>query len=98
MSELKPCPFCGSDPLTYSQSGLIKCCYAMCGVNPSCDSEEDWNNRVSSLGTLHLQLSVLDTEPMNDLVEIICDHRDDMPKEMYDKFVSWCNKHTSDKD
>lgn len=47
MVELKPCPFCGHNPLTYKQTGLIECCYSMCGVNPRSDSCEDWNSRVS---------------------------------------------------
>ena len=47
MVELKPCPFCGHNPLTYQQTGLIECCYSMCGVNPRSASCEDWNSRVS---------------------------------------------------
>mgnify|MGYP000471332170 CR=1 FL=1 len=45
MSELKPCPFCGSDPATFNQTGLIICSYSMCGVNPISYSDVDWNNR-----------------------------------------------------
>lgn len=47
MSELKPCPFCGHKPLSYVQTGVIACCYSMCGVNPSCDNAGAWNGRVN---------------------------------------------------
>ncbi len=45
MSDLKPCPFCGVEPMTFKQTGLIICSYAMCGVNPESKSKEDWNKR-----------------------------------------------------
>tara|TARA_B100001105_G_scaffold251623_1_gene241700 strand:- start:2848 stop:3294 length:447 start_codon:yes stop_codon:yes gene_type:complete len=45
MSDLKPCPFCGIEPMTFKKTGLIICSYAMCGVNPESKSKEDWNKR-----------------------------------------------------
>ena len=45
--ELKPCPFCGIEPMTFNQTGLIICAYSMCGVNPESKSKEDWNNRTT---------------------------------------------------
>ena len=45
--ELKPCPFCGIEPVTFNQTGLIICAYSMCGVNPESKSKEDWNKRTT---------------------------------------------------
>ena len=53
MSELKPCPFCGHEPMIFNQTGLIVCAYSMCGVNPESKSNEDWNSRAL---TEHLRL------------------------------------------
>mgnify|MGYP001230547993 CR=1 FL=1 len=45
--KLKPCPFCGIEPMTFNQTGLIICAYSMCGVNPESKSKEDWNKRTN---------------------------------------------------
>ena len=43
MSELKPCPFCGSDGFNH-QGGII-CSNSDCFMFNACVSEQFWNNR-----------------------------------------------------
>lgn len=102
--ELKPCPFCGNTDVELQESHVgfsIEC--HNCDFHVGGDLTEKsvtklWNQRTSTIGTLKLELSILDSEPMSELVEIICDHRDDMPPEMREKFVAWVEKHTTDEE
>lgn len=47
MTELKPCPFCGS-PLVAAWSGLVQCdeCHATIAGDTQEDSVAKWNRRV----------------------------------------------------
>ena len=57
MSDLKPCPFCGNNPVINTATGWVLCVNAACLVNPTCDCSEHWNARSESqeLTTLRQQ-------------------------------------------
>ncbi len=41
--ELKPCPFCGTQPTV--EQGRIKCGNMQCPVVVGCDFRDEWNRR-----------------------------------------------------
>lgn len=43
--QLKPCPFCGPQPIEWAPTGLIKCLYSGCSSNPESYSRQGWNTR-----------------------------------------------------
>ena len=81
MSELKPCPFCGRDPIIikvsrYSRKHLIKC--TGCKVAPEVTGFEKlvainiWNSRADSERIKELEdalLDVIDGYPAHDLTD-----------------------------
>lgn len=101
--ELRSCPFCGGEPYIEELEGYpdtVICSNDSChlGRNDIEFEVDDWNTRVSILGTLKVKLSILDSEPMTELVDIIVKHVDDMPESMRQQFVAWTEKHTTDED
>lgn len=49
--------------------------------------------------TLTLQVSVMDSEPVVELVDIICSYpRDQLPDDLRQQLEEWCDKHTSEDD
>lgn len=103
---MKTCPFCGAEgEAAFNVSKHEPNCYIqnllrMREEVPKCEETEKlWNSRASNIGTLQVKLSVLDSEPMSDLVDIICGYpRDQLPEDLQEKLVEWTNKHTSEGD
>lgn len=52
-----------------------------------------------STKTIKMKFSVMDTEPVAELVTVICGYpRDQLPEELRKQIEGWCDKHTSDED
>lgn len=104
MSELKTCPFCGSDNMSTEvlNSTVVKCldCSAEGPISFSVtEAIELWNTRSSNLRTLKVDVSVIDAEPIADLIDIVCSHpRDELPEALQVKLGKWIDERTSGKD